>query len=144
MDDQSLAKLMLDVVPATMHVLRRELRGAASPELSVPQLRVLAHIHRGVADATSLAELQGVSLPAISKMIDAMVERELVERRFTKDDRRQAQLSLTARGRALYTRTRESAQRKLSERLMGMSASDKRALREGLQVLGELVGATLS
>lgn len=140
-DELGLAKMILDTVPPVMHVIRRELRAAAHEELSVPQWRVLAHINRGIADATSLAELQGVSLPAISKMVDGLVDRELVERRFTKEDRRQAQLTLTTRGRNLYNRTREAAQKKMAETLGALSGEQRHQLEEGLKILARFADA---
>jgi DNA-binding MarR family transcriptional regulator len=137
-NESEIAGLILDLIPATMRVIRREVRQGANFTLTVPQHRVLAHLFRGVADATSLAELQGVTLPGISKMVDVLVERGLVRREPSKTDRRQAKLILTDEGKKIYEHSRKTAQAKLNEMIVLLTSDRKRALMAGLLVLKEL------
>ena len=134
----TLAGSVLDVIPSVMRIIRREVRNEAH-ELTVPQMRILAHVDRGIATAGELAELQGVSLPAISKLIDSMVKRELVERKYRDGNRKQIFLSLTEKGRGRFKKTRAAVQAKLRARIEKLSAKERAALRRGLASLSALL-----
>lgn len=71
-------------------------------ELSLPQWVVLACLWRG-GDTTvgALAELVGTGLPATSRIVDRMAERDLVVRRRHETDGRVMIVSLTDKGSEL-------------------------------------------
>lgn len=50
---------------------------------------------------TEIAEYVGTNVPAASRIIDRMAERDLLERRPSQSDRRAVQVSLTEKGRSL-------------------------------------------
>ncbi|MEP0519360.1 MAG: MarR family transcriptional regulator [Hyphomicrobiales bacterium] len=50
---------------------------------------------------TEIAEYVGRNVPAVSRIIDRMVERGLIERKTSQTDRRAVKVSLTEKGRAL-------------------------------------------
>ena len=71
-------------------------------QLTLPQLRVLFHIRRVPGITTGeLSRSLGITVSTTSGLVIKLVERGLVERRTTPEDRRQAPLVLTEAGQAL-------------------------------------------
>lgn len=62
--------------------------------------------HGGGHTATQLACFLGVSKPAISQIIDAMVKEKIVVRKSVRDDRREITIALTARGKKHFGEVR--------------------------------------
>ncbi len=71
--------------------------GVALSSSKVQILRLLGH--RGGQTASQLARYLGVSKPAVSQIIDTMVRAKLVKRVTAKEDRREVNLSLSAKGK---------------------------------------------
>ncbi len=124
-----------------MRQLRTEFRQSAKPEMTVPQHRILAHILGGAQTAAELAELQGVSLPAISKMVEFLVERGYLKREFRSGNRKQVFLHLTPQGRARYQKTRDLAQERLAPTLAQATAQEREVIIKGLQTLHALMNS---
>src|SRR3982751_6748690 len=79
---------LLDTVPLVMRVIRSHMRRHRSG-LTVPQFRTLCFV--STTDGSSLsavAEFIGLSLPAMSRLVDGLVEQRLMDRRPCDDDRR--------------------------------------------------------
>ncbi|KAB7731353.1 MarR family transcriptional regulator [Rudanella paleaurantiibacter] len=72
-------------------------------DLTVDQWVVVDHLHRnpGIAQAT-LAEMTAKDAPTVTRIIDLLVKKELVERRMAGDDRRKFLVSLTQTGEQVY------------------------------------------
>ncbi len=69
------SELYTDIVPGAMRLLRQEMRLEASGVLTVPQFRILANINRGLDSINAISKLHGVSQPAMSRMVEGLVER---------------------------------------------------------------------
>lgn len=136
--EKEISEAILHVVPRVMRALRTEIRTAAKADLTVPQLRVLAHLHNGIEDATSLAEILGVSLPAVSKMIALLEGRALIKRGPSKVDRRQAVLGLTPKGRQFFLKARSTAQLNISKKIALLNRQQQETICHGLLVLGRV------
>lgn len=134
------SETLLEVVPRFMHLIRTEMRVLAEQDLTVPQYRILANLRGEERTSTDLAEWLGVSLPAMSRMVDLLVGKGLLERKADPDDRRQTYLRLTAAGRGYYDRIRRAVERRLEARLKALSRSESQTLAAGLEVLGTLLG----
>lgn len=132
---KEVAKRILEVVPMSMARIRTEMRAASPPDLSIPQYRILGSIFRGQNLAGEIARHQGVSQPAMSKMIDSLVEKGLIKREHQGKDRRQIPLALTLLGEELFLKIRRTAQQELSQRTADLSARDRKELLQGLAVL---------
>jgi DNA-binding MarR family transcriptional regulator len=136
------ARDLLEVVPQIMHIIRAEMRGHRSPDLSVPQFRVLAYLSRNPGSSLSaVAEHIGLSLPAMSIMVDGLVERRLVSRQSSVADRRRVILRLTARGRAALETSRAATQARLAERLGRLSPDDRAQVGRAMGILRGLFAA---
>jgi DNA-binding MarR family transcriptional regulator len=117
---------VLETVPLVMRAIRAEMRSHRTPDISVPQFRVLAFLKRREgASLSDVAEHIGLALPAMSKMVDGLVARRLVRRGTRADDRRRLTLSLTAPGRAMHESARAATQSSLAQRLAMLSPSDR-------------------
>src|SRR4051812_38360955 len=136
--DQDRARKVLETVPRCMRVIRTEMRSAARSELTVPQFRILAHISIGCGKATQMAENLGVSLVAMSRMVDGLVKRGLVGRAPLEGDRRQVLLGLTPKGERLFEDVRAAVQTSIAGRLKKLSPMKKEKLDLALTLLGEV------
>ena len=73
--------------------------GELHPPLTLAQYRLLAMIASGADRASHLAGQLALAKPTVSATVDTLVERGLVERASSRDDRRVTTLTLTAGGR---------------------------------------------
>jgi DNA-binding MarR family transcriptional regulator len=127
----------LEVIPRVLCRLRNDARAEHSG-LTVPQFRILARISREAETVSSLAEQQGVSLSAMSRMVETLARKGLLTRQAAVDDRRRVMLQPTARGRAQFESIRRLTQDRLADRIRQLPAASQRALADGLAVLERL------
>ena len=133
------AQAVLEVVPAIMRTIRGEMREYTSTNLSVPQFRALNFVHRHPATSLSdVAEHIGLSLPAMSKLMDGLVVRKLVTRTSHSGDRRRITLTLTVRGRALWQSAHDETQASLARRLATLDERDRVTVVNAMQLLQPL------
>jgi len=133
--DSDIAKRLLEVIPKCMRIIRRELRQFAKPSLTVPQFRVLANIFQGTQLTSELAELHGISLPAMSTLVDGLVRRGFVTRRPGTNDRRHVVLKLSRKGSSAYAQVRKNLEVKLAVLIASFNDEQKSTLLEGLSLL---------
>jgi DNA-binding MarR family transcriptional regulator len=130
------ARALLEAVPPVMRVIRNEMRRQSKPELSVPQFRVLSYLNRQPgASLSAVADHIGLTRPAMSILVDGLVNRNLVARDTDPGDRRRLTLSLTRQGQSLYTAARGRTQARLAARLAALSPAERQALVATLEQL---------
>ena len=130
------ARALLEVVPPIMRVIRAEMRSQTTPDLSVPQFRVLSYLNRSAGSSLSeVADHIGLTRPAMSVLIDGLVHRKLVTRDTDPSDRRRLELSLTRQGQSLYAAARQHTQAQLAARLQTLSPAQRGALADSLEQL---------
>lgn len=135
------ARSVLEAVPLVMREIRAQMRNRRGPNLSVPQFRVLAFVGR--RPNTSLSEVAahvGTTLPSMSKLVDGLVERGLVEREVSTADRRRLTLRLTKEGTALLQAARAGTQASLSKSLSRLSPEEQAVVTRALGILSSLFG----
>ncbi len=131
--------MIMDVVPMVMRRIRMEMRGNRMPGLTVPQLRSLLFIYRHEgASLSQVAEHVGLSLPSMSKTIDALVTRKLVTRRVLPRDRRYVRLGLSPRGRETLEGARKERGERLGEVRAVLKPKQRDTVIEALQLLRPL------
>lgn len=140
---QELAKELIATIPPAMWWMRNEMRTMAEPELTVPQFRILANIFRGLTNVCQIARHHGVSQPAMSKMVEALVQRGLIIKTVGAEDRRVVKLSLSPHGLKLYETVKKQTQQKLEQSLKSLNSREKQDLAKGLQVLKQLAHSQL-
>jgi DNA-binding MarR family transcriptional regulator len=127
---------VLDVIPLVMRVIRAEMRRCRTPDLTVPQFRALVFLNRCPgASLSEVAEHLGLTPPSTSKMIDGMVERNLIARQTSASDRRRIALAPTPRGESILESARKDTQAQLAEALSGLPASECATVVQGLRAL---------
>ncbi|UJX40229.1 MarR family transcriptional regulator [Desulfovibrio sp. JY] len=142
-DLNACARELLEVMPLVMQELRQTMRSHSAPDLRVPELRSLAFLrHSPGANLTDLAEYIGVSLPSMSKLVDALAYRGFVERKPDPSDRRRVRLSLTEEGTTVLSKAREAVKAKFVTRLARLNAEDLALVTTGMGLLRELFSNT--
>lgn len=132
------AGLMLDAVPLMMSGLRQELRASRGATLTIPQFRILAHLWLGPASNKALAEQIGVSVAAMSRMLQHLADKGLVERAADPNDRRAVRVKLTRSGSRRFERVRAATQARIAERLGAVDAARLENVMRGLEELQAL------
>lgn len=130
---------VLDTVPLVMQSIRGHMRHSRGAGISVPQFRVLTYLNRTQgASLSAVADRVGLSLPATSRLIEGLVERELVRRKESARDRRFVVLELTPQGRDHVRAARSAAQANLADTLASLSASERAHVAEVMSLLRPL------
>lgn len=104
-----MAKAMLVLARTIDYVLEtRAVDVATDKPLSNSKVQVLRLLAQRAGQTSSqVARYLGVSKPAVSQIIDAMVRSKLVTRKTSKNDRREVNLSLTDKGKNINKRVRQ-------------------------------------
>lgn len=109
------AQELFDTVPLVMRLIRNYMRRHRSG-LTVPQFRTLYYIHATPRSSLSdVADFIGLSLPAMSRMVEGLVEKGYLDRRTCQTDRRHVRLSVTLLGETALAESRQLAQAQLAE-----------------------------
>jgi DNA-binding MarR family transcriptional regulator len=128
-----------ETVPPVWNTVRSRVRSAATQEfgITVEQFHILRHIHKGAHSVSELADIGHISRPAISQAVDALVNKDLVSRTPSVDDRRCVLLELTDEGAALLDAIFGQARQWMKTKLSSLEADDLRAVMSGLTLLRE-------
>lgn len=121
MSNNEISKKFFDVIPRAMRSVRYEMRTAASPTLTVPQFRVIVNINRGCNHICQIAELLGISQPALSKIVRGLVEKGFIEKTKSLTDGRSLELSLTEEGKKTFIKVRSKASHSFNSKIEKMS-----------------------
>jgi DNA-binding MarR family transcriptional regulator len=125
---------LLNVVPVIMRHIRMEMRKSRGYDMTVPQFRTLAYLSSNEgASLTDLAEYIGLTLPSVSKMVDLLVARELVQRSTCVQDRRRVKLSLTGSGRVAWSIAYQAAKAYLVQKLVQLPDTDQEMVERAMK-----------
>ena len=90
----------MDNIPLLMRLLRTKFREKRIGDLSMAQFRTLGFVDSNQgASLSEAAGYIGVSLPSMSKLVEALVTRDLLTREVHGRDRRRVSLALTGEGK---------------------------------------------
>ena len=130
-----MAKLdLFTFVPFRLNRLAAEVSSALSAEyqvrygLDIPEWRVLATLgfRNEACSAQYISHCTRTHKSTISRAVTALMERHLVERVENEDDRREYQLRMTRKGKALYDELIPRLLRKEQEILACLSAQERK------------------
>ncbi len=102
-----------ETIPPLWSMVRAHIRGVATEKfgITVEQFHVLRYVRRGTGSVSELATAKNISRPAISQAVDVLVNKDLLTRTQSKQDRRFVDLALTPAGDELldtvYKETRD-------------------------------------
>ena len=139
---ESLAAALMEVAPLVMREIRMRMRQHRGPELSVPQFRALGYLRRHPAcSLTALAEHLGLSLPATSRMVEALVAAGLIVREPSASDRRYVTLRLSQEGERIQITARAAALKSLAARLESLDPAQRENIAQALAPLRQIFAA---
>src|SRR5262249_54071825 len=117
-----------------MRAIRVEFRRVRQP-IETTQWALLKRIKDGPCTISDLARHNQTSLPTISKSVDMLVRRDLVERWVDKSDRRQTLVRLTPGGRRQLRECRRVSERALAAKLATLTSAERARLVTSLDLL---------
>jgi DNA-binding MarR family transcriptional regulator len=130
------ARQLLEVVPLVMQDIRSEMRRRGSLDLSVPQFRVLAFVNRNEgASLWEVARHMGLTPPSTSRLVDNLIERDLMTRADHPDDRRRVRLTVTRRGRTILQKSTDETVSYLAHKLSGVDADSRKVIEKAVAAL---------
>ena len=111
-------------------------------ELSAAQYRLLVQLAEGSEASTSLAKKLAVTAPSVTAVVDGLVQRGLVERSQSAEDRRRVSLTLTEEGQRVLSLADQAVTNRLAliAAELGGGQRTKSAL-DGLALWGEALSA---
>jgi len=136
--DEDNAALMLETIPKVMMMIREELRSVARGRFTVPQFRILNKLRKQPLSNGELAGWMGIAAPTMSRMIDTLESKKLIERHADPSDRRAQIIHLTAQGKREIAKIRKAARERLTARVERFSDSQSVLMNQALQLLSAL------
>jgi DNA-binding MarR family transcriptional regulator len=130
----SLAHLASDLRLACMRISRR-VRFESTQVVAPHQFSVMARLEDTALTPGSLAEIERVSPPSMTRTVAGLVERGLVTRQDDPSDGRQVFISLTPQGALLLRETRRRRDAWMACRLKGITADEREVLVKATAIL---------
>jgi DNA-binding MarR family transcriptional regulator len=130
---QALAAVLRHLVARTEADLFREVERLGLSFSQIKCLRVL--VDHAPASVGGVSDEIGLSLPAVSRAIDCLVQRGLVKRIEDPEDRRAKRLTLTAAGRKTFAGLLELRLAGIRAFVDSLEAGEREALDSGLRPL---------
>lgn len=128
-----------ETIPPVWGRIKGNVRGIATQnfDISVEQFHVLRHIRRGIGSVSELADKRQISRSAVSQSVDSLVEKNLITRTQSADDRRYVQLALTPAGETLLNTIFQKNRAWMMEEMekAELSPDDICTLIQGMEVL---------
>lgn len=107
---------------------------------SLAEVRVLYELaHHDLTTAAELSKELGLDAGYLSRILRRFTREGLLKRRRARDDKRQTQLSLTAKGRRTFGPLNEGARQHVSALLEPLSDADRQALITAMQRIETLL-----
>ena len=130
-----------ETIPPLWGYIRAHIRTVATEdyEISVEQFHILRFIRHGHCSVSELADVRNISRPAISQGVDTLVNKGLVSRTHSKEDRRYVQLELTPEGNALLDSVFQNTRAWMKESLETFSQEELELAVRGMEVLKRMI-----
>lgn len=133
---ESVAALLLEVLPVFMLELRQEMCRHRYSTLTMAQFRVLSQLHwGGAANNKCIAENLGVTVANSSRMIDLLVKKKLVVRAKGLHDKREVLVRLSPKGEEHFRNVHERLRAFVAERFSLSSGTELSSMNTGLSLL---------
>ncbi len=126
-----------ETIPPVWNNVRSNVRSIATEnfDISVEQFHILRHVRKGMTSVSELATIRQISRPAISQAINVLVDKELLTRHHSADDRRFVELRLTPSGDDLLNAISENNHAWMMEKLADLRQSEINCLMNALEIL---------
>jgi DNA-binding MarR family transcriptional regulator len=136
---QQTAAIVMDNVPLLMRILRTKFREMRTGSMSMVQFRTLTFvkINQG-ASLSDTANAIGLSLPSMSKLVDALVNMNLIKREMHGEDRRKICLSLTEKGKSELDGAYQNTQTYFTEKFSELTEKERGQIETAMDVMKKL------
>jgi len=126
---------------AALHLLRRLAQEDRATGISAPRLSALSVlVFGGPRTIGSLASIEGVTPPTMTRLVAAMSTDGLVERFPDADDRRIVRVAASDRGRALLLAGRDRRVATLQTMLEPLTPKERRRLGTAAELIERMLG----
>lgn len=137
--DTTVLRLANRLHSAAIHFLRWARPVDRETGLSPERLSILSVLaFAGARTVTELAEIEMVSPPAISRILNSLEENGFVAREREVKDRRYVNVRVTTKGKALMNEARARRLERIAAALEGLDPEQRRVLGEAVEVLESL------
>jgi len=130
-----ISKKFIKVIPNSMSLIRSHIRNASESDLSFPKFRILSNINRGLCTVSELAENHCISQPAVSKLVDSLVDEKYITRHENTSDRRFIELRLTPEGSKKFQDVRTKASKEFQHNIDLLNSKELKQLEDALSFL---------
>ena len=133
------AALVIENVPLLMRILRTKFREMRTGNMSMMQFRTLTFVNTN--QGTSLSETAtaiGLSMPSMSKLVDALVNMNLINRDMHGGDRRRICLSLTEKGKRELGEAYLHTQTYFTEKFADLTDDERGQIESSMNVMMKL------
>jgi len=134
-----ISRELLEVVPPIMRTIRNKWKEGSISGVSNSQFRILMFIQkRPGAALQDVARHLGLTSPTTSTTVDELVNRQLILREPSTEDRRKITLTLTDQGRQTLEEVFEHSRQHLAGYLSPLSSEESEIVFQALKLLGPL------
>ncbi len=128
--EQQAVEKFWEFFPSVWHTVRAHIRHEATEnfDITVGQFHVLRQIRYGANSVSKLADAKHTSRPAVSRVVDVLVNQGLVARTQNPADRRNVQLSLTENGASLMDELFSNTRQWMAGKLAVLSEDELEAI----------------
>jgi DNA-binding MarR family transcriptional regulator len=130
-----------ETIPPLWNYVRSYIRTTATSnfDITVEQFHVLRHVRRGIASMSELADAKNISRPAISQAVDILVDKGLLTRAQSAQDRRYVDLALTDAGNHLLDTVFKETREWMKERMRALSANELETIAKAMEVMKKML-----
>jgi DNA-binding MarR family transcriptional regulator len=130
-----------ETVPPLWSLIRTRIRAAAAAdfEITVEQFHVLRYVRRGRESVSELATAKNISRPAISQAVEVLVQKGLIHRAQSAQDRRFVALTLTKEGDALLDAVFSKTRLWMKERMAGLTVEELQTITHAMTALRKML-----
>ena len=130
-----------ETVPPLWNFVRSHIRATATTQfdITVEQFHVLRHVRRGIGSVSELATAKNISRPAISQAVEILVNKGLLTRVQSTQDRRYVELALTDDGNHLLDTVFKETRKWMKERMQALTAQELETVAEAMEIMKKII-----
>jgi DNA-binding MarR family transcriptional regulator len=129
-----------ETVPPLWNFVRSHIRAVATTkfDITVGQFHILRHVRRGIS-MSELATAKDISRPAISQAVDILVNKGLLTRVQSTQDRRYVELALTDEGNHLLDTVFKETREWMKERMHVLTAQELETIADAMEIMKKII-----
>ena len=130
-----------ETVPPLWNFVRSHIRATATTQfnITVEQFHILRHVRRGIGSISELAIAKDISRPAISQAVDILVNKGLLTRVQSTQDRRYVELALTDQGNRLLDTVFHETREWMKERMHTLTAHELKSIASAMEIMKKIM-----